>query len=79
MKAMKLVFPDVVIKGCWFHFKTCLWRKAKSMDILKLKQARRCISLCGSMALLPSDFILDGWDYMLKEFSDFPNVTGFLT
>lgn len=78
MKAIKIVFPSVILKGCLFHLRNCLWRKAKELKINKNRMLRRCISLCGNLALLPENYISEGWDYIKQEYCKLSEAEAFL-
>lgn len=61
--ALKLIFPNLEIKNCYYHFTQSLWRKAKSIGI-KTKLYRRLVGLCTALPLLPENQIKDGWAYI---------------
>ena len=75
--ALKLMFPDVKIVGCYFHFCRCLWRKAKQFGVTKSKLGRIHVSLCTAMSHLPQHLLDDGWLYVMGESPNTPEVTLF--
>ena len=43
--AVKKVFPDVKVRGCWFHFCQAIYRKAKNLGLSKAFQKKRDVNL----------------------------------
>ncbi|KAH9634392.1 hypothetical protein HF086_000218 [Spodoptera exigua] len=54
--AIKDLFPEVKILGCYFHFNRCLWRKAKQLGVVKSKLGVIHVKLCTQLAHLPQTF-----------------------
>lgn len=68
----------VKVTGCHYHFLNALQRKAKSLGIKKTKDNQRIIHLASNLALLPTDKISEGWDYVVSEIKqDIPAMTNF--
>lgn len=65
IEAIRVSFPKAEIKGCFYHFNRCLWRKAKEIS-LKTSVERRHVALCGGLALIPPQHLNEGWNYILK-------------
>ncbi|KOB66407.1 Uncharacterized protein OBRU01_13150, partial [Operophtera brumata] len=53
------------IKGCFYHFNRCLWRKAKEIP-LKTSVERRHEAISAGLALIPPDQLNEGWKYILQ-------------
>lgn len=61
MNAIKKVFPDIIVQGCFVHFQRCIFRKAKSLGLLDHEETKQHVKLCISLAFLPKEDIEDGW------------------
>ena len=65
INALEFHFPNIVIFGCWFHFRQAIIRRAFSLG-LKSKyhstQYHKFFSLIGALALLPSDKVVEGYN-----------------
>ena len=63
--ALRNIFPDAEIKGCYFHFKQCLWRKVQELGLATLYQHDEDIhihiGMCAALSLIPVNRIDDGW------------------
>ncbi|KAF9411155.1 hypothetical protein HW555_010017 [Spodoptera exigua] len=75
--AIKDLFPEVKILGCYFHFNRCLWRKAKQLGVVKSKLGVIHVKLCTQLAHLPPDFLDEGWLYVMSESPNNMEVTKF--
>lgn len=67
INAIRDVIPDVQIIGCFYHWSRALWRKAKMLGVVKSKAQKRIISLTVALALLPQEYMSEGWDYIKTE------------
>lgn len=65
--AIVKLFPNIEVKGCFYHFSASLRRKAKAIGGMKSQINRRHVSLCTGLALLPVEDIDDGWSYIINE------------
>ena len=36
-KAIQLVYPDSKLEWCYFHFSKALWRRAKKLGLISIK------------------------------------------
>lgn len=70
--ALRIIFPNIKIKKCYYHFTNSLWRKAKSLGI-KTKLYRRIVGLCTALPLLPESHVKGGWDYIQLQCADLKN------
>lgn len=61
--ALKSIFPNITIRGCFFHFKQSICRKDKELN-LKGNIYRKIVNLCSVLPLLPSDKIEEGYIYI---------------
>lgn len=64
INAVKLVFPQCEIRGCFFHFSKAVSRRAEKLGLYKLANDTNTIK-CGinyatTLALLPADLISEG-------------------
>lgn len=64
INAIKAEFPNIILRGCLYHYKNSLRRKGKALGLLKTKYTRRIVNLCAALPLLPKDQIKDGWTYV---------------
>lgn len=67
MAAIKEVFPEAEIKGCYFHFSQCIWKKGKQLGLTKCTDTRKIVSLTSVLPLLPKEHISDAWSYVKED------------
>lgn len=60
------IFPEIMLKKCYYHFTKSLWKKAKEMK-MKSKKERRIIGLFTALPLLPMVLVSDGVAYIDDE------------
>ncbi|XP_072942830.1 uncharacterized protein [Epargyreus clarus] len=77
MNAMRNVFVNISISGCYFHFTQAIWKKGKQLKLTKDKLTRRQVALSTALALLPSDKIIAGWFYVASQSPDDDNSKEF--
>ena len=77
ISAIKDLFPEVKIVGCYFHYIRSLWRKAKQLGVVKSKLGANHVKLCMALSHLPSDLLEDGWLYVMAESPKSNEVTQF--
>ncbi|XP_013198864.1 uncharacterized protein LOC132904259 [Amyelois transitella] len=70
MNAIISVFPNVIRKGCYFHFSKAVWKKGKDLGLTKSKITRRQVALCAVLPYLPQDQIFNGWFYIAAHSPD---------
>jgi hypothetical protein len=73
MKAILSVFPNVITKGCYFHYSQAVWKKGKELQLTKLKSTRRQVALSAVLPLLPQNEIFNGWWYVAAQSPDDKN------
>lgn len=66
MNAMRDIFPDIQIRGCYYHYNKAIWRNAKKLGANKTKECRKIIRLISMVPLLPAHSIRNAclliWD-----------------
>ncbi|XP_063367845.1 uncharacterized protein LOC134656257 [Cydia amplana] len=70
MNAISEVFPQAIVKGCWYHYARAIQRKAKKLRITKRQHDKRIVALTQVLPFLPVDLILEGWEYILDDLYD---------
>lgn len=66
IKAVKKVYRDIQVKGCYFHFSRCLLRKAKQLKIISSVQKRH-VAKCIGIARLPPEHLEFGYQYVMSK------------
>ncbi|CAG5109493.1 Protein of unknown function, partial [Cotesia congregata] len=68
--AVKSVFPDVVIKGCLFHFTNAIWKNIQSNGLQAeyAADAKYALNLKKLMVLayVPEDDVVEAYDQLIK-------------
>lgn len=67
MKAIKKIFPEVTVKGCFFHYNQAVWKKGAALKLTKSKLLKRQVALSAVLPLIPDSEILNGWAYIASE------------
>lgn len=65
MNAVRQVYPGIEVKGCYFHYNRCLFRKSKQLKISSPVKKRH-VSRCAGIARLPPEFIASGIEYVMR-------------
>lgn len=77
LNAVKSVYPDVYVSGCFFHY----YKAVKSIcDKLNLEQTligRNITKLCSYMTLLPTNLLMDAWVEIKKNGRSVPRLSCF--
>lgn len=63
-KALKNHFPAARISGCWFHYVKSINKAARKYGLSKDTKFQKVIQEVCCIALLPNNFISDGFDYV---------------
>lgn len=70
INALQDVFPEIIIKGCNFHFNQAIWRKVQELGLVtyykERKEVRDHIRMCAALAHLPEEHISDGWLHIME-------------
>lgn len=76
ISALQDVFPSVIIHGCHFHMKKCLWRKIQDLGLVREyrenEEVQMRVRMCAALAFLRPEDVADGW---LEIHSGAPDVT----
>ena len=62
---MEFHFPNIIIYGCWFHFRQAITRRAFSIGLKSkyfLTDYNKFFSLIGSLALVPIDRVVESFN-----------------
>lgn len=70
INALTEVFPNIQLKGCFYHWSRAMWKKAKAMGFNKKKGHKRIIGLTAALPLLPEEEMEHGWEYVKAESQD---------
>lgn len=65
IKAIKTVYPQITVSGCYYHMSKAVWRNAKRLNCIKTKDDRRMVRLAANLPLLPAKFIIPCWQNIL--------------
>lgn len=64
-KALKMVYPNAVLRGCWFHYCACIRKKAMKLKLKPLLDdnsgATEVYKKIMNLPLLPSRYIERGY------------------
>ena len=86
--ALKLIFPNAIIKGCNFHFYKCLYTKLqdlgsqsafinkKSSDMNEINVRNLYKKVC-ALVFMPPQEISKLWVMIMDEYQDIENIEGF--
>lgn len=77
VRAIQIVFPEVEVKGCYFHFKQALKKKGKTLGLQKGRILRKHVALCTILPHLPPEALDDAWLYIMSESPQHEQVTKF--
>ncbi|KAF9417931.1 hypothetical protein HW555_005076, partial [Spodoptera exigua] len=77
MLAVKDIFPETSVRGCFFHFSRSLWRKADEIGITKSVLSRKHIKRCVVLAHLPKEAVENGWLYIMSQCPNDKNIVKF--
>lgn len=67
--AIKYHFPNVNIKGCWFHYRQAIYRRAVKIGLKQYygkDEYREFLNIFGALALIPSEKVLEGYEILKK-------------
>lgn len=85
INAVKAIFPDAKLSGCYQHFNKAVWKKAKACKIARVtrptsddKRARGIVRLCSNFVLLPPSFMHQAWISITQCAPSTPKMKSFL-
>ena len=61
MNAVKNVFIDADVSGCYFHFQKAVKKKSKELKLYETRAGRKFTRMVAHLPLLPEDLIRDCW------------------
>lgn len=69
-KAIRECWPNVTIRGCWFHFCRAIMRRSKKTGMTKLLMRNKTAKIIQrelmSLPLLPADNLQEGFDCIVE-------------
>ena len=81
MKATLEVFPDAQIKGCFFHFCQCLWRKLQGLGLAvaykEMPEIRTWFRMALALPVLPVAQVVDGFNLVKERSPDVLRIQEF--
>jgi hypothetical protein len=78
MNAIKQVFPECTISGCFYHYNKAIWRKAKLLNLNTSKEDRKMVKMTSYLPLLPERFIEKTWNSIINAAQITENVSKFI-
>lgn len=83
-KALKEVYPNVILRGCWFHYRKCLLKRIKNLGISsywnkkrrnkdpeRASKTKRIYRIVSNLPLLPANHFSAGYQYAKRIASKF--------
>ena len=68
LKALKEIFPDSIIEGCWFHFRRAIWRNLQAKKLVPVYNAHRSFQLYVksllALAFVPTDRVVEYFEIL---------------
>ncbi|CAI6347925.1 unnamed protein product [Macrosiphum euphorbiae] len=65
VSALKAIFNNVMIRGCWFHSSQALWRKVGEFGMIEIctghRNAYDIVHMLMALPLLPVDKVMEGF------------------
>lgn len=61
INAVKYIYPQATIKGCYYHFVKNVWKTSKKIGLTKVEQGVKIITLCTQLPLLPPVLIPEAY------------------
>lgn len=78
-KALRQMYPEAVLNGCWFHYRKCLRKKIIHFGVSKLwnkkgrsenpqiaSHAKKIYKMISHLPLLPKEYFLAGYHQVKK-------------
>ena len=81
MNACLHVFPGVIVKGCYFHYAQCLWRRIQgiglSVSYRENADHRNWFHMLLTMPFVPMPHVKDAFQFVKNTALDVPRVQEF--
>lgn len=77
MNAIRTLFPNIAVKGCYFHFSQAIWKKGRALNLTKSKVQKRQVALSAVLPFLPENQIINVWYYVASQSPDDDNSKKF--
>lgn len=61
INAIREVYPEIKVKGCYYHFLNAVFRMSKKLNFNETHLGRKITQLCTSLALLPPNLIPEAY------------------
>lgn len=78
LNAVRAVFPQAIITGCFHHYNDAIWRKSKQLHVNESKSGRRLTRLCALLPLLPANLIHETWHSLMQDLDENEDFSEFL-
>lgn len=62
ISAIREVYPEIKLKGCYYHFLNAVFRMSKKFNFNETHLGHKITQLCTSLALLPPNLIPEASD-----------------
>lgn len=72
INAVEKIFPQIKVSGCFFHFKRAIIKKATELGMMDDKKLKQVTYLTCNLALIPRNFIPEGWLTISENILDCP-------
>lgn len=73
-RAVIAVYPDITVKGCFFHYSQCIWRKVQSCGLVTTfkdnDDFRMLVRRASVLPLVPIGLVEDVWFHALENNDD---------
>ncbi|XP_067676265.1 uncharacterized protein [Haliotis asinina] len=80
--AVRGVFPAASVRGCFFHYTQCIWRRVQkeglASDYKEDGEVKKLVRRAAALPLVPCDKIEDVWLDAVAESPASPKVTAFM-
>ncbi|XP_067649026.1 uncharacterized protein [Haliotis asinina] len=64
-QAIHAEFPTTAVRGCYFHYSQCVWRKVQDLELVRAykdnPEVGRLVRRAAALALLPAGNVQDVW------------------
>ncbi|XP_064479745.1 uncharacterized protein LOC135393150 [Ornithodoros turicata] len=81
IRAVNDVFPRAEVKGCFFHYFQCIWRKVQSLGLVasykESAQAGEWIRRCAALPFIPLPFVDEVYMWIQEQSPELPQAQAF--